>query len=58
MTILNEKRTIFDEIIENQLEFGLFLPFLGAAMIFLTPEIFVHISRTLLHYLLISLNMV
>ena len=35
MAIWNEKRTIFDEIIENQVEFGLFSPFLGDGMIFL-----------------------
>ena len=35
MTILNENRTIFDEIMENQVEFGIFLPFLGDGMIFL-----------------------
>ena len=35
MTILNEKKIIFDGIIENQVKFGLFLPFLGAGMIFL-----------------------
>ena len=35
MTILNENMTIYDEIIENKVEFGLFPPFLGAGMIFL-----------------------
>ena len=35
MAIWNEKRTIFDEIIENQVEFGLFLPFFGDGMIWL-----------------------
>ena len=35
MTILNENRKIFDEIIENKVEFDPFIPFLGDGMIFL-----------------------
>ena len=35
MTILNEIRKMFDKIIENKVEFGLFLQSLGDGMIFL-----------------------